>query len=378
VTGRRTRIAIFSVSAGAGHVRAAQAIEAAAHDMFPDVEATHVDVMSLVSRAFRKTYADGYLQVVGRGPALWGYLYTMTDRAATESRLNRVRQAIERLSTRRFAARLRELDPDVVICTHFLPAQLLSRMLRKGTFDRPVWVQVTDFDFHASWIHERMTGYLAADEGIARRMAERGIPPDAIRVTGIPVMPAFGKARARETSAAELGLDPARPTVLLMAGSAGVTAISSLVDRMLALDGSLQVIALAGRRAPLLDDLRRRAVGAGGRLVPIGFTTTIERVMAAADIAVTKPGGLTTSECLAMGLPMIVVSPIRGQEERNAAFLLANGAALRADSAEDLAAHVTRLLADPAKLAELAANARRLGRPDAARCVLEAVLGRDQ
>jgi processive 1,2-diacylglycerol beta-glucosyltransferase len=378
VTGRRTRIAIFSVSAGAGHVRAAQAIEAAAHDMFPDVEATHVDVMSLVSRAFRKTYADGYLQVVGRGPALWGYLYTMTDRAATESRLNRVRQAIERLSTRRFAARLRELDPDVVICTHFLPAQLLSRMLRKGTFDRPVWVQVTDFDFHASWIHERMTGYLAADGGIARRMAERGIPPDAIRVTGIPVMPAFGKARARETSAAELGLDPARPTVLLMAGSAGVTAISSLVDRMLALDGSLQVIALAGRRAPLLDDLRRRAVGAGGRLVPIGFTTTIERVMAAADIAVTKPGGLTTSECLAMGLPMIVVSPIRGQEERNAAFLLANGAALRADSAEDLAAHVTRLLADPAKLAELAANARRLGRPDAARCVLEAVLDRDQ
>jgi processive 1,2-diacylglycerol beta-glucosyltransferase len=223
-----------------------------------------------------------------------------------------------------------------------------------------------------------MTGYLAADGGIARRMAERGIPPDAIRVTGIPVMPAFGEARSREASAAELGLDPARPTVLLMAGSAGVTAISSLVDRMLALDGSLQVIALAGRRAPLLDDLRRRAVGAGGRLVPIGFTTTIERVMAAADIAVTKPGGLTTSECLAMGLPMIVVSPIRGQEERNAAFLLANGAALRADSAEDLAAHVTRLLADPAKLAELAANARRLGRPDAARCVLEAVLGRDQ
>jgi processive 1,2-diacylglycerol beta-glucosyltransferase len=223
-----------------------------------------------------------------------------------------------------------------------------------------------------------MTGYLAADGGIARRMAERGIPPDAIRVTGIPVMPAFGKARARETSAAELGLDPARPTVLLMAGSAGVTAISSLVDRILALDGTLQVIALAGRRAPLLDDLRRRAVGAGGRLVPIGFTTTIERVMAAADIAVTKPGGLTTSECLAMGLPMIVVSPIPGQEERNAAFLLANGAALRADSAEDLAAHVARLLADPAKLAELAANARRLGRPDAAQCVLEAVLDRDQ
>jgi len=377
MTGRRTRIAIFSVSAGAGHVRAAEAIEAAAAAWFPDVEATHVDVMSLVSRAFRKTYADGYLQVVARGPAVWGYLYTKTDRAAAESRLNRVREAIERLSTRRFEARLRELDPDIVICTHFLPAQLLSRMLRRGTFDRPVWVQVTDFDFHASWIHERMTGYLAADDGIARRMTERGIPPDAIRVTGIPVMPVFGEALAREACAAELGLLHARPTVLLLAGSAGVTAISTLVDRLLALDAALQVIAVAGRREALLDDLRRRAAAADGRLVAVGFTTTIERVMAAADIAVTKPGGLTTSECLATGLPMIVVSPIPGQEERNAEFLLANGAALRADSADALAAHIAALLAEPERLASLAANARRLGRPDAARRVLEAVLGRD-
>ncbi len=376
VTKRRTRVAIFSVSAGAGHVRAAQAIEAAARAWFPDVEATHVDVLTLVSRAFRKTYADGYLQVVEHGPAVWGYLYTRTDRAAAESRLNRVRQAIERLSTRRFAARLRELDPDIVICTHFLPAQLLSRMLRKGTFDRPVWVQVTDFDFHASWIHERMTGYLAADEEIGRRMAERGIPTEAICATGIPVMPVFGEPWEREACAAELGLDPARPTLLIMAGSAGVTSIGALIERLLPLDERLQIIAMAGRNAGLLEDLRRRARFASDRLFPIGFTTTVERVMACADIAVTKPGGLTTAECLAMGLPMIVVSPIPGQEERNAAFLLANGAGLRAANADELAAHIARLLTEPERLASLAANARRLGRPDAARRVLEMVLHR--
>lgn len=376
MTTRRTRVAIFSVSAGAGHVRAAQAIEAAARAWFPDVEATHVDVLTLVSRAFRKTYADGYLQVVERGPAVWGYFYTMTDRAATESRLNRVRQAIERLSTRRFQARLRELDPDIVICTHFLPAQLLSRMLRKGTFDRPVWVQVTDFDFHASWIHERMTGYLAADEEVGRRMAERGIPTEAICVTGIPVMPVFGETWGREACAAELGLDPARPTLLIMAGSAGVTSIGALIVRLLPLDERLQIIALAGRNGGLLGDLQWRAESVPHRLFPIGFTTTIERVMACADVAVTKPGGLTTAECLAMGLPMIVVSPIPGQEERNAAFLHANGAGLRAGNADELAAHVARLLAEPERLATLAANTRRLGRPDAARRVLETVLHR--
>jgi len=376
VTTRRTRVAIFSVSAGAGHVRAAQAVEAAAAAWFPDVEATHVDVLSLVSRAFRKTYADGYLQVVGRGPALWGYLYTRTDRVATESTVNRLRETIERLNTRRFAAKLRELDPDVVICTHFLPAQLLSRMIRKGTFDKPVWVQVTDFDFHASWIHERMTGYLAADDGIGRRMAERGIAADQIHVTGIPVMPVFGEAWSREACAGELGLDPARPTVLLLAGSAGVTAIGALVDRLLPLDERLQIVAVTGRNTALLEDLRRRARTASGRLFPVGFTTTIERIMACADVAVTKPGGLTTAECLAMGLPMIVVSPIPGQEERNAEFLVANGAGLRAGSADELATHVAGLLAEPARLASLAASARRLGRPAAARRVLETVLAR--
>jgi processive 1,2-diacylglycerol beta-glucosyltransferase len=376
VTGRRTRVAIFSVSAGAGHVRAAQAIEAAATAWFPDVEATHVDVLSLVSRAFRQTYAQGYLQVVGRGPALWGYLYSRTDRVSTESTVNRLRETIERLSTRRFAEKLRELDPDVVICTHFLPAQLLSRMLRTGSFDRPVWVQVTDFDFHASWIHERMTGYLAADDGIGRRMAERGIPLDAIHITGIPVMPVFGETWSRATCAAELGLDPARRTILLLAGSAGVTAIGALVDRLLPLDERLQVVAITGRNLALLRDLRRRAGSVPGRLFPIGFTATIERVMACADIAVTKPGGLTTSECLAMGLPMIVVSPIPGQEERNAAYLVANGAGLRAGSADELAGQVAGLLAEPERLASLAASARRLGRPDAARRVLDTVLGR--
>lgn len=376
VAGRRTRIAIFSVSAGAGHVRAAQAIEAAAAAWFPDVEATHVDVLTLVSRAFRKTYADGYLQVVARGPALWGYFYTRTDRAATESRLNRAREAVERLSTRRFAARLRELDPDIVICTHFLPAQLLSRMLRKGAFDRPVWVQVTDFDFHASWIHDRMTGYLAADDGIARRMAERGIPPGAIAVTGIPVMPVFDQTWSREACAAELGLDPARATVMLLAGKAGGTAIGGLVDRLLALDDALQVVALTGRNEALLAQLRARAAAVPGRLFPMGIVGHIERVMACSDLAVTKPGGLTTSECLAVGLPMILVSPIPGQEERNAAFLVAQGAALRADTADELATHVAALLREPGRLATLAANARRLGRPNAARRVLETVLGR--
>jgi processive 1,2-diacylglycerol beta-glucosyltransferase len=376
-----TRIAIFSVSAGAGHVRAAQALEAAASAM-PGVETTHVDLLSLANAPFRRVYADGYLQVVRRSPAAWRRMYAMSDRPASRSRANRVREAIERANLRRFQGLVKDLAPDAVVCTHFLPAALLSRMRALGQTTVPTWVAVTDFDFHASWIHDGMAGYLAADEAIVRRMVERGVDPSRAIATGIPVAPVFGERHDRAACAAELGLDPTRPTVALMAGNSGITPVDEIAGDVLRLDGAVQVIAIAGRNTRLLGHLRAVAAAPGnrGRMAAIGYTTTIERVMAASDLAVAKPGGLTVSECLAMALPLVVVSPIPGQEERNATFLLERGAAMSAADGPEVVRHVRRLLLEDAgapgvTLAAMRSAARSLGRPDAARRVLEVVLG---
>ncbi|HSR37017.1 MAG TPA: glycosyltransferase [Desulfurivibrionaceae bacterium] len=369
------KLAILSVSAGAGHVRAAQALQAAAEKWYPGVEAVHVDLMELVPKLFKTIYADTYIKVVERHPAFWGYLYAKTDHEQVDSALSKLRVAIERLNTQKLKEVLAAINPDHVICTHFLPAQLLARKIRKGSFTKPVWVQVTDFDVHALWLHEGISGYFAASAEVAWRMVERGIPAKNVRVTGIPIMPVFGEARDRAVCAAEFGLDPARTTLLLMAGGAGVGGIDHLAERLLQLPGDFQLIALAGKNEKLLAELKTLAAHHPGRLFPMGFTRVIERLMAASDLAITKPGGLTTSECLAVGLPMIVVSPIPGQEERNADFLLENSAALKACDAGALAWRVNRLLAEPAALARLRDNARRLGRPDAAQEVLATVLG---
>ncbi len=160
-----------------------------------------------------------------------------------------------------------------------------------------------------------------------------------------------------------------------MAGGAGIGGIGELAERLLRLDRDFQVVALAGRNEKLLATLQELAGRHPRRLFPLGFTRVIERVMAASDLAITKPGGLTTSECLAMGLPMVVVSPIPGQEERNADFLLENGAALKACDAGALAYRVAKLLDEPKELAMLRRNAERLGKPNAARSVLDTVLG---
>lgn len=369
----RPILAVLSVSAGAGHVRAAEAIKAAAEAHFPAFEAVHIDVMSTVGEIFRKLYAETYLSLVENHPSLWGIIYKKSDKQKADSSLNRLRRAVERLNTRGFMAKIAELNPDRVICTHFLPAELLSRQRAQGAFTRPVWVQVTDFDIHAMWIQTDVTGYFVATDEVAFRLADRGVPREAITVTGIPIMPVFGQPPDREAAARELGLDLNKKTVLMMSGGYGVGGIDQLVERLLRLPGDFQIVALAGRNEALLASLQKLQATAPGRLFPMGFTRTIERLMAVADVAITKPGGLTTSECLAMGLPMIIVSPIPGQEERNADFLLENGVALKAYDGAGLEYRLTQLLRDPERLKAMAARARALGRPDAARRVLEKV-----
>jgi processive 1,2-diacylglycerol beta-glucosyltransferase len=373
---------ILSVSAGAGHVRAAEALRAHAAEAYPDVKAIHLDLMEWVPSMFRKVYADSFLYVVEKYPEVWGYLYGRTDKAPREfSKLEVLRKAVERLNTVKFMKVLKDLDPDQVVCTHFLPAQLLSRKIGKGAFKLPTWVQVTDFDVHRLWIHPHMSGYFAASEEVAWRMADKGIDRSTIQVTGIPIMPAFSAPLDKAECAHGLGLDPARPILALMAGGAGVGAgtggggLDQTAARLLAMPGNFQVVALAGRNEKLLGDLARLAEAHPGRLVPMGFTRTIERLMSAADVAVTKPGGLTSSECLAMGLPMILVNPIPGQEERNADYLLENGAALKAYDAAGLAFRVKNLLENPVRLAALKRNALALGKPKAAAEVLGRVLG---
>jgi len=374
--GRIQRIAVLSVSAGSGHVRAAQALQAAARLWYPDVEVIHVDIMELVPKLFRTVYTETYIKMIEQHPALWGYLFERTDREKIDSSLSRLRSTLETINTRKLKNALKEIAPDQIICTHFLPAHLLSRRIEKGKFHKPVWVQVTDYDVHALWLQQGMSGYFAAHGELAWRLSERGIPEESIHVTGIPIMPVFSGSLTRIECSRELGLDPSRKTLLMMSGGAGLGNSAKLAEHLLAMEGDFQIVAMAGSNEKLLKKLSALAVRHPGRLVPVGFVDTIERIMAASDLAITKPGGLTSSECLAMELPMIIVSPIPGQEERNADFLLEHGVALKACDVNALAWRVQLLLTEPYRLDRMREKARLIGRPNAARAVLDTVLGR--
>ncbi|WP_426287346.1 MGDG synthase family glycosyltransferase [Luteibacter sp. E-22] len=374
----KRRILLLSVSAGAGHVRAAEALDATVSALATggrEIEAKHLDVMDYVPSSFRRVYADFYLRLITRHPQLWGMLYRITDDTRPEAVTQRMRRTIERLHTRRLRAAIAQFAPDAIVCTHFLPAEMLMRQIRKGRITVPVWLQVTDFDLHRMWVIPEMTGYFAASPEIAQRMRAVGLPASRVHTTGIPVMPAFAEPQDRRALAESFGMDPDRPAYLVMGGGAGVGALDELADTLLSKGGDFQLVVLAGRNAAMLERLRTLAATRHvGRLFPHGFTRHVERVMACCDLAITKPGGLTTSECLAMGLPMIVNAPIPGQEERNADYLLEQGAAWKAIDAVALAWRIGELRAHPARLAAMAASARAIGRPHAAREVIDTVL----
>lgn len=381
-----TRLLVLSVSAGNGHVRAAQALVEAANRR-PGCSAVHVDAMAHVARGFRKLYTEGYVGLVNRAPELWSYLHGKSDRTPHGATLQRLRRGIERISAGALLREVRRVRPDAIVCTHFLPAELLMREARQGRLGCPVWLQVTDYDLHNMWLVPGLAGYLAATPEVAYRMRSRGLDPQRVHVTGIPVMAAFSgssdaaaaiPAAERDACVARLGLDPGRPVVLMSSGGAVIGDLAQLVRHVLSLDphdSDFQVIAVAGRNVAAHRVLSDMAACMPRRLLAIGFTDDMAGLMRAADLVVTKPGGLTVSECMALGKPMLLVSPIPGQEENNATYLLEQGAAWLAGDSIGLAFKLQRLMSSPSLLARMARCSAASGRPDAARHVLDQVLG---
>lgn len=370
-TDSRKRVLMLSVSAGNGHVRAAEALVAHARADFPALSVRHQDVLQLVPRWFSKIYRDVYMALAHRLPDAWGWLYRATDAAGPASLSVRARKAIQTHCASRLLDEIRRYQPDMIICTHFLPAEMLTDVRLRQQVTCPIWVQVTDFDLHPIWVHPGVSGYFVANDELAYRLYAQGVPSSRVVVSGIPLMPGFSMPPDRGSASQQLGLDPSKTTVLMMNGGAGAGLQLSLVQSLLKQHPDLQLIVLTGRNTALRDSLQSIEAFYPTRLRALGFVDDVYRLMACADLAITKPGGLSTSECLAMGLPMLLVNPIPGQEERNAAWLIQEGAALRADDPATLAYRLQRLLSDQPKLKAMRTCARTLAKPFAAREILQ-------
>jgi processive 1,2-diacylglycerol beta-glucosyltransferase len=352
-------------------MRAAEAVEAACRVRYPRAEVQHVDILTLTPRPFRKVYADAYLDMVNSAPELMGLLYERTNRPPRHGATDRVRFEIEKLNTRKIAELAREFKPDVIVHTHFLPAQIVAHEKKRGRIMAPHVVVVTDFDVHRFWCCPGADRYFVAREDNKLHLVALGEPADRVRITGIPILPAFGGTPDVPALRRKHKIDSGKPLLLVLGGGFGVGPIEELVQQLWASVRGAPMAVVTGRN----EELRARLeVAARKAPVPthvLGFTKEMHEWMALASLVVTKPGGLTTSEALARGLPMVVVNAIPGQETRNATMLFEEGVAISGENPYTIGPRVARLLAAPARLATMARAARKLGRPRAAMDVAE-------
>jgi processive 1,2-diacylglycerol beta-glucosyltransferase len=361
------RILVLSASVGAGHLRAAQAVELAIRQLQPQAEVVNLDVLELTNATFRRLYGQAYLDLVNKAPHVLGYFYDLLDRPPSPQRKSdRVRLLVERLNLRPFTRYLRAHDYDLVVNTHFLPAEIIAALRRKGEYRVPQFTVTTDFETHRLWVHQPCELYFTATAEGAAYLAHWGVPADDIVVSGIPIHPHFSQPKERQECRARQGLGMDRPMVLQLAGGFGVGPVEALLDAILACPQPLEVVVVAGRNEELRERLQARPAPGRHRLHVLGFTDQIDELLAAADLVVSKPGGLTSSEVLARGAALAIVNPIPGQESRNADYLLEHGAAVKINNPPALTLKLAALLQDPQRLATLQSNARRLGRPQAA------------
>jgi processive 1,2-diacylglycerol beta-glucosyltransferase len=371
VKGAPGRVLILSASAGAGHMRAAEAVLAACQQRWPEADARHFDVLTLTPPPFRRLYGKGYLDFVNRAPELVGMIYDHTNRPPKNPAADRLRLLAERLNTRPLVKLLREFDPDVVCHTHFLPAEIVAHQKRKGRVRAPHAVVITDYDVHRFWLCKGVARYFVARDENRVHLEALGEPGAAVRVTGIPIHPAFREAHDIAALRAKHQLVAGRPLLLVLCGGFGVGPIEALVASLLASVKGAQLVVVAGRNEALRQRLERVARGSALPTRVIGFTTEMHEWMALADLAVTKPGGLTTSEALALSLPIVVANAIPGQETRNATMLFEAGAAISGENPLTVGHRVARLLESPERLRAMREAARGLGRPNAAAEVAE-------
>ncbi len=361
------RILVLSASVGAGHLRAAQAVELALRELDPAATVKNLDVMEHTTAAFRKVYSRAYLDLVNKAPHVLGYFYDLMDREPSPHRKrDQLRLLVERVNLRSFVRVLEKEPWDVIVNTHFLPAEMIAVLRREGRIATPQFTATTDFETHRLWINQPCDHYFTATAEGAANLARWGVPESDITVTGIPIHPAFATAKDRAACLARQGLVGDRPVLLQLAGGFGVGPVEQILDELLRIETPLEIAVVAGRNEELKSRLEAIAPPDRHRVKVFGFTTEIDELMTAADVVLSKPGGLTSSEALARGTAMVVINPIPGQESRNSDFLLENGAAIKANNLATLGFKLGELLRDPARLAQLRQNATRIGRPQAA------------
>ncbi len=347
------KIMLLTAATGGGHIRAANAVEAYIREN-TSWEVQNVDCLKAVGRLLDKTVCDSYLFMAKKAPMLFGRLYKRTNK---ENRFSSLVPKLSGLFSNQLYPAIASYEPDVIITTHPFATEMVAALKDDGLVAAPLICIITDYGAHRAYIAESVDSYVVASEDMVPELMDFGVPKEKIHPFGIPVHGEFFDRQDQAQLLKGLDLDPSLPTLLFMAGSFGVSNIIKLYRDLAETQVKMQIIVITGRNQKLFDAFEKEiAENPGITTRLLFFTDEVEKYMHAADLLVTKPGGLTVSEALACNLPMAVFDAIPGQEEDNANFLKTHDMCVRIDKDGDFAGEISQLLQEKKRLQAMREN----------------------
>jgi len=368
---KKPRLLILYASAGAGHMQAARALKKVADEKSSAI-AEAVDILDYTPAYFKKLYRGSYLEIVKRIPELWGYLYDRSYKYKKPVLTTRLHHIVGNLHLSALLKYVKEFKPDALIFTHFLGWGALGSLRKLKVFNIPFYCVVTDFAIHSLWINRHVSKYYVATEGERRVLRLHGVAEDCISVTGIPVHPEFAIGFDKNSLRRKLKLSTNLPTVLMISGRYNLQGYESLLKSFKGVKDRLQIVVLAGKNKVLMRKMKAIAKGFKNKQVHIyGMVDNMHELMAASDIVISKPGGLTTSEVLARKTLMAVIDPIPGQEQRNSDYLLESGVAIRIHDLENGGLKISDLLKNKRRLSIMRSHLKWVSRPQAAYDIMQ-------
>ncbi|MCX6737028.1 MAG: glycosyltransferase [Candidatus Parcubacteria bacterium] len=364
------RILIVSVKAGAGHVKAADALEEAFKNN-KNCVVKNVELLEYAKTFVKYFYGEMSVDVAKNSPQIYGYFY---ENYELLKEFIKPKFLIDSLYLKSFLEMVENFKPDIIVCTHFIPADILVYYRKQANKNYKIVLIITDYEHHPAWLIKDMDLCCVAHEEMKKNLIYKGILENQILISGIPIGLQFNKPLDREALKRKYGLNNDKLTLLISAGSFGISPVSEIIKKLSDIKKPFQMIVICGHNQKQFLKLNKLKQKESRLKKVFGFVNNMEELMAVSDLLITKPGGITVSESLAMALPMLLIKPIPGQEEANADYLLEHGVAQKAYNLDALIYKTENLIKNKKELLKMSLKAKKISKPNASNDIVTEIL----
>jgi processive 1,2-diacylglycerol beta-glucosyltransferase len=367
------RILALYANAGHGHRKAAEAVlEEVLDGQHKNISREVKDALNYTPASFRYCYPRVYYWMVKRAPWLWGLFFYGTDLAWLYPIIRPIRSFWNRIQSFGLRSYLKNENFDVILFTHFFPAEVCAAMKRKKELASTLITIVTDVIPHHVWQNPGTDHYWVMGKESQAALVKMGEPQERVHVEGIPISRKFLKQRRKADMRKNLGLEQNRFTLLFTSGSFGLGKTEAILESLSPLQGTLQTIVVCGNNDALRAKLKSNQYPFPALI--LGFVDNMDELMSASDLMIAKAGGITTCESLALNLPIAISESIPGQETGNATWLLERGVAVELSGPSAAVDLVTKFSSNQEVISQVKRNILGAAKPRSAKTLIEFIL----